>query len=90
MTTGMPSASPDLALTLPVIPSPVVADTRLGPMQCAAFGEGSVILSLHGALGGYDQSVLLALAGPRQSGITILPCRGRATLVPLWETTARR
>jgi pimeloyl-ACP methyl ester carboxylesterase len=46
-------------------PRPVVAQTRLGPVEYAESGEGPVVLSLHGAMGGYDQSAILARAvGP--------------------------
>jgi len=37
-----------------------VATTSLGPVEYATLGEGPAILALHGAMGGYDQSALLA------------------------------
>ncbi|RPI26191.1 MAG: alpha/beta hydrolase [Acidobacteria bacterium] len=37
-----------------------VASTRQGPVEYATLGEGPAVLALHGAMGGYDQSVLLA------------------------------
>ncbi|WP_242393963.1 alpha/beta fold hydrolase [Anaeromyxobacter oryzisoli] len=38
----------------------VVVQTRRGPVECAIRGEGPTVLSLHGALGGWDQGLLLA------------------------------
>lgn len=45
---------------------PQTVDTRHGPVECAVEGEGPAVLALHGAMGGCDQSVLLAraVAGP--------------------------
>ncbi|MBF0186309.1 MAG: alpha/beta hydrolase [Magnetococcales bacterium] len=37
-----------------------IAETIRGPVEYGAFGEGPVVLSLHGAMGGHDQSRLLA------------------------------
>jgi pimeloyl-ACP methyl ester carboxylesterase len=42
-----------------VPPSPVVVATSRGCVEFAAFGSGPAVLCLHGAMGGYDQSVLL-------------------------------
>jgi pimeloyl-ACP methyl ester carboxylesterase len=39
-----------------------ILETSLGPVEYAAFGEGPAILALHGAMGGYDQGLLLARA----------------------------
>jgi pimeloyl-ACP methyl ester carboxylesterase len=41
--------------------------TLRGQVECAVWGEGPAVLSLHGAMGGYDQGVLLArtVAAPR-------------------------
>ena len=39
---------------------PLVADTALGPIEYASVGEGWPVLALHGAMGGWDQGVLLA------------------------------
>jgi pimeloyl-ACP methyl ester carboxylesterase len=36
--------------------------TPHGPVEYAAFGAGPAVLALHGALGGYDQSLILARA----------------------------
>lgn len=41
-------------------PAPRVIDTRQGPIEYAEYGEGPAVLCLHGAMGGYDQSLLLA------------------------------
>jgi len=35
-------------------------ETRHGPLECAVIGEGPTVLALHGAMGGWDQSLLLA------------------------------
>jgi pimeloyl-ACP methyl ester carboxylesterase len=35
-------------------------ETARGPVECVAWGEGPAVLALHGAMGGWDQSVLLA------------------------------
>jgi pimeloyl-ACP methyl ester carboxylesterase len=37
-----------------------VIRTGRGPIECASFGGGPSVLSLHGALGGFDQSLILA------------------------------
>ncbi|QRN98004.1 alpha/beta hydrolase [Archangium violaceum] len=39
---------------------PVAVHTRRGPVECAFLGEGPAVLALHGAMGGYDQALLLA------------------------------
>ncbi len=39
---------------------PRLMQTTLGPVQYATCGEGPAVLCLHGAMGGYDQSHLLA------------------------------
>lgn len=39
---------------------PTIVNTRLGSVEYAEFGEGPSIIALHGAMGGYDQSLLLA------------------------------
>lgn len=39
-----------------------IVETRRGPIECAVWGEGPAVLAVHGAMGGYDQSVLLARA----------------------------
>ncbi len=40
--------------------SPKLATTPLGVVEYVDVGEGPVVVSLHGAMGGYDQSVILA------------------------------
>jgi pimeloyl-ACP methyl ester carboxylesterase len=47
---------------VPGDPRPFVLTTRRGPVECAVAGEGPAVLALHGAMGGYDQSVILARA----------------------------
>jgi pimeloyl-ACP methyl ester carboxylesterase len=39
---------------------PRVVETRSGPVECAIVGDGPAVLALHGAMGGWDQGVLLA------------------------------
>lgn len=39
---------------------PEVVGTRRGDVECAFLGSGPAVLSLHGAMGGYDQALLLA------------------------------
>ncbi len=41
-------------------PEPKILQTPRGPVEYAEYGEGPAILCLHGAMGGYDQSLLLA------------------------------
>lgn len=47
-------------------PTPTIIKTRRGPVEYAEYGEGPAVLALHGAMGGYDQSLLLArtIGGP--------------------------
>ncbi len=40
--------------------SPATVTTSRGPVEYAATGEGPAVLALHGAMGGHDQSLLLA------------------------------
>ncbi len=44
-----------------------LVQTPHGKVECAVWGKGTAVLSLHGAMGGYDQGVLLArtIAAPR-------------------------
>ncbi|HKK20766.1 MAG TPA: alpha/beta hydrolase [candidate division Zixibacteria bacterium] len=37
-----------------------LAHTPLGPIEYVEFGEGPAVVVIHGAMGGYDQSVILA------------------------------
>jgi pimeloyl-ACP methyl ester carboxylesterase len=39
---------------------PTFVITPRGPVEYAEYGEGSAVLALHGAMGGWDQSLLLA------------------------------
>jgi pimeloyl-ACP methyl ester carboxylesterase len=40
--------------------SPVMVQTRRGAVQCAFLGEGPAVLALHGAMGAFDQALILA------------------------------
>ncbi len=59
---------------VPVEPAPIVVPTSRGPVECAVHGEGPTIIALHGAMGGWDQSLILARtiaeAGYRFVGIS--------------------
>lgn len=39
---------------------PVMVQTRRGAVQCAFLGKGPAVLALHGAMGGFDQALILA------------------------------
>jgi pimeloyl-ACP methyl ester carboxylesterase len=55
--------SPPTAAEGPAVPGeprPQLVTTPRGPVECAVAGEGPVVLALHGALGGWDQSLILA------------------------------
>ena len=41
---------------------PTLAATRLGAVECARYGAGPAVLLLHGAMGGWDQGLLLGRA----------------------------
>lgn len=41
-------------------PPPVMVETPRGPVELVDVGEGPAILALHGAMGGWEQSLLLA------------------------------
>ena len=45
---------------LPAALLPQTIQTPLAAVEYAEFGEGPVVLALHGAMGGYDQSAILA------------------------------
>ena len=47
---------------------PVLLETPLGKVEAACYGEGPAVLCLHGAMGGYDQGLLLARAAAGCSG----------------------
>lgn len=40
--------------------APTIINTRLGKIEYAEYGNGPAIIALHGAMGGYDQSLILA------------------------------
>lgn len=40
--------------------TPILAETDRGPVEYAALGAGPDVLALHGAMGGYDQGLILA------------------------------
>jgi pimeloyl-ACP methyl ester carboxylesterase len=41
---------------------PQIIETRLGPVECARTGDGPAVLLLHGAMGGWDQGLILGQA----------------------------
>lgn len=49
-----------------VLTEPVLIETSRGTVECATCGSGPAVLSLHGAMGGHDQAMLLArtIGGP--------------------------
>jgi pimeloyl-ACP methyl ester carboxylesterase len=51
---------------------PVIVETRLGPVECASYGEGAAVIALHGGMGGFDQSLLLARSAIAVPGFRIL------------------
>jgi pimeloyl-ACP methyl ester carboxylesterase len=69
-------------------PEPVVIETTRGAVEYAAFGAGPSVLCLHGAMGGYDQGLLLGrtigapgyrYVGPSRPGYLGTPLsRGRS------------
>jgi pimeloyl-ACP methyl ester carboxylesterase len=46
--------------TLAGEPAPAIVNTRCGPVEYVACGDGPAVLALHGAMGGYDQGLILA------------------------------
>ena len=62
------------AATLWHRPEPCILETSLGPVEVAEFGVGPAVICLHGAMGGYDQSLILAstlgVAGFRYLAVT--------------------
>lgn len=56
----MPSTMATMDAICPFDAKPQFVHTRLGSIECAVWGQGPAVLSLHGAMGGYDQSILLA------------------------------
>ena len=47
---------------------PTIVRTPRGVVECAWCGEGPAVLLLHGAMGGYDQGLMLARGAVGQSG----------------------
>jgi pimeloyl-ACP methyl ester carboxylesterase len=54
------SAQVERADAAPAAPRPAVVATARGPVEYAEHGVGPAVLALHGAMGGWDQSLLLA------------------------------
>jgi pimeloyl-ACP methyl ester carboxylesterase len=46
--------------TMAALGAPAIIATGLGPVEVLSIGDGPAVLSLHGGMGGYDQSWLLA------------------------------
>jgi hypothetical protein len=40
--------------------APKTAQTALGRVEYAEIGQGPVVVAIHGSMGGYDQSLILA------------------------------
>lgn len=55
-------SGPSGADSYAVPPTPITTQTTAGPVEHTDSGTGPVLLALHGGLGGYDQSWLLARA----------------------------
>jgi pimeloyl-ACP methyl ester carboxylesterase len=53
-------------------PRPMLVETPRGSVECARSGEGPALLLLHGAMGGYDQGVLLGRAAVGSSGFEFI------------------
>ena len=56
----MPYDTQDPNLSKNLVPE--IVKTRLGDVEYVEVGTGPVVISLHGAMGGYDQSLILAQA----------------------------
>jgi pimeloyl-ACP methyl ester carboxylesterase len=54
------------------VSAPSLVQTRLGPVEAAIYGNGTPVIALHGGVGGYDQSMLLAQAAIDAPGVQIL------------------
>jgi pimeloyl-ACP methyl ester carboxylesterase len=50
----------DVVTGLEQSPQPKIINTVRGAVEVAEFGEGPAVLCLHGAMGGYDQGLILA------------------------------
>jgi len=55
-----------------VAPLPTLVETKLGPVEYVSTGDGPAIIALHGGMGGWDQSLLLAQSAIADSGFRIL------------------
>lgn len=69
----MNAEKPKLSALQPAPPSFV--ETRLGSVEYAEVGAGAAVLCLHGAMGGYDQGLLLARVLSDASYRNIAPSR---------------
>ena len=61
---------------------PTLIPTSRGNVEAVTWGEGPAVLSLHGAMGGYDQGILLAKTAisPRHRFIAVSrPGGGRSS-----------
>jgi pimeloyl-ACP methyl ester carboxylesterase len=54
------AAKLDASAVLSDAPPPQLVQTRRGAVECVITGEGPAVLALHGAMGGWDQSLLLS------------------------------
>lgn len=54
--------------SMPLEPLPTRIQTRRGPVEGVVTGEGPAILALHGALGGFDQGLILLRAAGVEAG----------------------
>jgi pimeloyl-ACP methyl ester carboxylesterase len=63
MSTAFSAAAPDVAAPRSELPK--LLQTARGPLEYAEAGAGPAVLAVHGAMGGHDQSMLLArVIGP--------------------------
>ena len=74
--------APDNSASLTETPVSVIsqaaarsADTPFGPVEFADHGHGPAVLSLHGAMGGWDQGLVLARVVGADQGRIIAPSR---------------
>jgi len=61
---------------------PTRTKTALGVVEYVEIGDGPVVVALHGAMGGCDQSLILAQTIGNAVNIAILQRLGRLFLVP--------
>lgn len=55
--------------------TPQRVHTARGPVECVVTGRGPAVLALHGAMGGWDQGVMLARLTGLDAGTVIAPSR---------------